>query len=347
MTRAWIDLPLDRPISVVGAGANDVLIRAESAPPGAPAVVSPAADLTQRPAALVTGLLSGLDRIARELFPAWLPAAEPIEDATGAGIVAVRSIAQRTARETGQYGPFLADLAERALRLRSSWTDDAAVRFDRGTRARGLARVIAASYRRAATVLLLPVPGPPAEVPEQQLMTAAHWLTDNGFGVWLTGTPLAERHRFGPVPPGPPPPGPEPAPALVPACSPGYPPIPGRPHPASRAERMLEAGLAGRDWAAGRAWNQHHQVHTLANPVRLDLLWRPERLIVEIDGDEHRGAARFAADRQRDVLLQLSGYAVLRFTNDQVIDHRDLVLSQIRTFLAGRRAGPHERIPHD
>ena len=33
------------------------------------------------------------------------------------------------------------------------------------------------------------------------------------------------------------------------------------------------------------------------------------------------------------MLLQLAGYAVLRFTNTQVIQHRDLVLSQIRQFL--------------
>ena len=118
-----------------------------------------------------------------------------------------------------------------------------------------------------------------------------------------------------------------------------YPPVAGRPHPASVAERTLETALAVCDWAAGRAWNQTHRPHPLVNPIRVDLLWRDERCVIEIDGAEHRSAIMFAADRQRDVRLQLDGYAVLRFTNAQVITDTESVLHQIERFLQGRRLG--------
>ncbi|MFC4071303.1 endonuclease domain-containing protein [Actinoplanes subglobosus] len=314
--------------------ASEIAMAAESRAESAPAVVAYHADVTQRLAPLVADLLARLDRIARELYPAWLPAATQITSPAGAGVVAVRSIALREARETGQFGPFLADLAERSLLPGRTRPD---TRFGRETRARGLARVIAASYDRTATVILVNLVADLTEVQEDTLTAAARWLTDSGFGVWFIGIPLRTAdtvERVSVVMPRTEPAddGPAEAGAII------YPAVPGRPHPASEAERALEASLGMVEWSAGRAWNQHHQVHPLANPVRLDLFWRAERLVVEIDGDEHRAPVRFAADRQRDVLLQLAGYAVLRFTNSQVLEHRDLVLTQIREFLAGRRA---------
>ncbi|MBF8185189.1 DUF559 domain-containing protein [Nonomuraea sp. K274] len=99
----------------------------------------------------------------------------------------------------------------------------------------------------------------------------------------------------------------------------------------------LEAALVRCEWAYGRAWNQTYQPHPLAAPIRVDLLWEKERCVVEIDGADHRGAATFAADRQRDVRLQLDGYAVLRFTDVQVLIDMDTVIRQIGRFLRGRR----------
>jgi very-short-patch-repair endonuclease len=111
----------------------------------------------------------------------------------------------------------------------------------------------------------------------------------------------------------------------------------GKPHPTSRVEVVLEAALTDRAWAAGRAWNYTVRPGTLVNPVRVDLLWKRERCIVEIDGDDHRTAGKYADDRQRDVLLQLNGYAVLRFTNTQVLDDIENVLALLQQFLANRR----------
>jgi very-short-patch-repair endonuclease len=118
----------------------------------------------------------------------------------------------------------------------------------------------------------------------------------------------------------------------------GHPPVANVPHPASRAERALEAALAACDWASGRAWNRPYRSHALANPIRVDLMWPAERCVVEIDGPDHRSHDKFAADHRRDVQLQLDGYAVLRFTNDQVLADTGIVVDQLRRFLQKRRA---------
>ncbi|GII42256.1 endonuclease domain-containing protein [Planotetraspora phitsanulokensis] len=126
----------------------------------------------------------------------------------------------------------------------------------------------------------------------------------------------------------------------------GYPAVTGRPHPASAAEQALERALASSQWAAGRAWNQTHRSHALARTFRLDLLWREERCVVEVDGPEHREAVRFEADRRRDVQLQLDGFAVLRFTNDQIASDLAAVVRQLERFVTSRRTGTFEGSHH-
>ncbi|MET7396357.1 DUF559 domain-containing protein [Dactylosporangium sp. NPDC005572] len=305
----------------------------EPLPANAPAIVRWTAPPRPRAATVVAALLIELDRIARELFSAWLPEAADIDSAAGAGAAAVRSIALKAAQARGHFGPFLADLAERSLRRRAGLTGP----YSPEVRAAELAKVIADAYGRHRTAILIRVD----DEADQALAAAGRWLCDAGFGIWFTGwlprTDAVEVVRFAaPVDVGEPL---EDEPV-------SYPAIAGRPHPASRAEQLLEASLAPLAWAADREWNQTYQPHPLTNPIRVDLLWRAERLMVEIDGAEHCQPARFAADRQRDVLLQLDGYAVLRFTNHQVLTHRDLVLRQIEQFLAGRRAGAHKGVTH-
>ncbi|MFI5932170.1 endonuclease domain-containing protein [Actinoplanes sp. NPDC051494] len=343
MAQAWKDLPLDRPISIEGPGAAILALSIETLPPGAPAIIVYAAAGERGPAPIIASLLALLDRSARELFPVWLPQARHLDGPAGAGVTAARSMALRTAERHGHYGPFLADLAERAVTHRTR----PGSRLSDETRATGLARIIAASFDRPRTALLVRVPDALPPVSEQALVAAAQWFCDAGaFGAWFTGAPLHATDTVERVPLSLPAAATLPPAEPLPAGSVRYPAIAGHPHPASRAEQLLEAALRTADWAAGREWNQPHQVHPLTSPVRLDLLWRAERCVVEIDGPEHRQADQFAGDRQRDVLLQLHGYAVLRFTNDQVTQHCDLVLSQIRQLLVGRRAGHNERSPH-
>ncbi len=51
---------------------------------------------------------------------------------------------------------------------------------------------------------------------------------------------------------------------------------------------------------------------------RVDLLCREHRIVVELDGPEHRIEPKFGNDRHRDYELLTAGYLVLRLTNDQV-----------------------------
>ncbi|NRQ40944.1 DUF559 domain-containing protein, partial [Nonomuraea sp. NN258] len=116
-----------------------------------------------------------------------------------------------------------------------------------------------------------------------------------------------------------------------------FPAVPGMPHPGRRAEQALEAALAPLDWAAGREWNRTYQSHPLSPPIRVELMWPAERCAVQVDGPEHRERARFAADRQRDVRLQLDGFAVLRFPDFQVMADIETVVGQIGQLLRNHR----------
>jgi very-short-patch-repair endonuclease len=178
-------------------------------------------------------------------------------------------------------------------------------------------------------------------------VAAFEWLVYHGrAGVWLTGGRLPDGDRVRSVP----------APVTATAVDiakvgmsteaattglprVGYPALAGRPHPASAAEQALEAALVTRSWAAGRRWNQTYHFGPLANPVKLDLLWPAERCVVEVDGPEHHGLARYEADRRRDVNLQLDGLAVLRFTNAQIYHDVESVVRQIERFIHMRRNG--------
>jgi Protein of unknown function (DUF559)/Transcriptional regulator, AbiEi antitoxin len=68
------------------------------------------------------------------------------------------------------------------------------------------------------------------------------------------------------------------------------------------------------------------------SPVKLDFLWRRERLIVETDGHRfHRTRQSRQRDTRRDVLLRLAGFEPVRFTGRQVVFEKEWVT---RTLLA-------------
>ncbi|MEV0459879.1 endonuclease domain-containing protein [Catellatospora methionotrophica] len=347
-------------------------------PEDAPAVLTFRPPVSAAAAEVVACALDELETAALRLFPAWLPTAEHLEGPGGAGVPAVRALAAEVAATTRHFGPFLADLAEQALRalpdrrrVATTVTPTSAVgpdgwaggdqagpvprrrpiagRFAPEVRATGLARVLGESYRRPYVALLVEVPGVLA-VPQQRALAAAgDWLAAHGgFAVWLTG---GELPAAGPVTVHPvrlpehvaalaatvtegPGAGPGPAPATL-----IFPPVEGRPRADSEAETALEAALVEAAWAVGRSWNRRY-------PARphyvIDLVWPDERCAVEIDGDEHRGPHKFAHDRRRDVLLQLDGFAVLRFTNDQVLHERGQVLAHLKQYLRSRRTDAHK-----
>src|SRR5262245_6111233 len=344
----WGQLPIGRVPRLAGASSAALALTLTSPPDGAPTVLIYRPQPVETPAEFVAGALSELESVAVGLFPAWLPEAAGIAGPGGAGVDAVRGLAMRLAPATGQFGPFLADLAEMALRGGSR----RAGRFSPEIRVAGLARVIARSYGRPALALLVDVPTGLAVPAEHSLVAGCEWLANRGgLGVWLIGT-LSTVDWIATETVRPPEPtasiarAVEPAPraANLPAVT--YPPLAGRPHPASRAERDVEEALAVLPWAAGRAWNQTYQPRPLEPPVRLDLLWRAERCVVEFDGPEHRDPLRFEADRRRDRLLQIDGYVVLRFTNDQVAHDVAAVVSQIEQLVTARRRAAKEGQRH-
>jgi very-short-patch-repair endonuclease len=70
----------------------------------------------------------------------------------------------------------------------------------------------------------------------------------------------------------------------------------------------------------------------------VDFLWRSQRLVVEADTFiYHRGSVPFQTDHERDLDLRQRGYAVLRFTDQQLEAEPDRVAADIRDELATER----------
>jgi len=67
-------------------------------------------------------------------------------------------------------------------------------------------------------------------------------------------------------------------------------------------------------------------------------MWAEDLVVVEVDGSEHLEPEHYAADRRRDVDLQLAGYAVLRFPNAEVEHDVGAVAARIERMLWNRRA---------
>lgn len=350
----WWDAPPKAQVSFL-AGADPELLGVDldPLPDGAPAVVQfrPAAAVPF--AGQIAVFLDELDRVALALFPAWLPGAERLDGPQGHGLAAVRALAGDAAARSRNFGPFLADLAERALR---GGVPAGRSRFPAEVRAAGLARVVADAHGREVPAVLIHVPGGLTPAAEAAFTRAAEWLAHNGrLAVWLAGAPLhtvdrirtvpvtlpphltrlaAEAHRVarpaGDV---------EHGPVLV------IPPLSGQPRRDSPAETTLERALAPHDWARGRRWNHTYEWHVLGQCYRLDLFWPEEKLVVEVDGPEHRRPVPFADDHRRDVHLHLQGHAVLRFTNDEVLTDVGAVVAKLCNMLHQRRS-VKEKIAH-
>jgi very-short-patch-repair endonuclease len=328
-------LPIDRVVRIAGPSEEQLAVSLDPLPEGAPVVIRyrvAAAPLSAL--AVVEDILDRLEVVARELFPAWLPEAEAISTGSDFDRRVVRQLARRMASATEHFGPFLADVAEAALSGRA-----VVHRFEPELRARGLARIIGDAYGRTGVVLLVGPADGLAEDEQRRVAVACEWLTDHGdFGVWLTGDALPVVDRFSAYL--------VPVPAAIEAASPEdterrpvieYPALAGRPHPGSEIEQELARLLDRCEWAAGRIWNFNYERHSLAPRIRVDLVWQTERVVVEIDGPEHRDRANYAADRRRDNLLLLDGFAVLRFTNEDVAHDPQWVLATIEQLLTMKR----------
>jgi very-short-patch-repair endonuclease len=73
--------------------------------------------------------------------------------------------------------------------------------------------------------------------------------------------------------------------------------------------------------------------------IKVDFLWRRERLVVETDGHPfHRTRQSRERDTRRDVLLRLEGFEPVRFTGRQVVLEKEWVTRTLLT-LASRADG--------
>jgi very-short-patch-repair endonuclease len=71
-------------------------------------------------------------------------------------------------------------------------------------------------------------------------------------------------------------------------------------------------------------------VNARVGRYEVDFLWRPERLIVEIDGFAyHASRAAFERDRLRDAELQAAGYRVIRITWRQLEAGHEAVIARL------------------
>lgn len=70
--------------------------------------------------------------------------------------------------------------------------------------------------------------------------------------------------------------------------------------------------------------------------IEVDAVWRPQRLVVELDGWEfHRTRQAFQRDRDRDNVLTAKGWTVLRFTHADVMRRPATTVQRIRQAATG------------
>jgi len=120
-----------------------------------------------------------------------------------------------------------------------------------------------------------------------------------------------------------------------------------RQHGALALRRLLDA-LAGTDAADLRSTLevlllQLSDDHQLPEPVAnaqvkgftVDFYWPHKRLTIEADSyTYHSMPSTFESDRERDQLLTLAGYTVIRFTYKQVTRQRNAVADRVRRLLS-------------
>jgi very-short-patch-repair endonuclease len=96
-------------------------------------------------------------------------------------------------------------------------------------------------------------------------------------------------------------------------------------HAPTPAEKALWQLLRGR--ALGARFRRQHGIGGFI----VDFVCLPFKLVVEADGTSHAGLER--RDGERDLFPRASGFAVIRFSNQQVLTHPEAVVAEIRTAL--------------
>jgi very-short-patch-repair endonuclease len=66
----------------------------------------------------------------------------------------------------------------------------------------------------------------------------------------------------------------------------------------------------------------------------VDFACHEKRIVIELDGGHHNDESQLEKDRRRTALLEASGYRVLRFWNNDVMNNIDGVLAVISESIA-------------
>ncbi|CAM3408409.1 endonuclease domain-containing protein [Tsukamurella hominis] len=335
------DLPVGGVARLRGTSASALASAAERRGPQDPVVVFPGLTLPlpSSPGAIIDDVLNREVAVAFEVFPAWLP--DPALAPESGGVLdrfAARELAHRHDGGRG-IGTALGALATAALRPESA---RGFAELPAADRRDALEYALTRSYHAPSVALAIDVERPLAPHLGDALSTASQWLARGDSAVWLCGPGAAALDRF-PAVDGPPlvaEPSREPSEYTVGLEPlPTFPPVAGKPHPASAAEQCLERGLVSQAWAAARHWNYAIDLGPLSRPVRVDLLFPQPRLVVEVDGPDHRGHEKYEADRCRDADLMLAGFRVLRLTNARILDDLAESVSIIRTLVTATGSG--------
>jgi very-short-patch-repair endonuclease len=123
----------------------------------------------------------------------------------------------------------------------------------------------------------------------------------------------------------------QPARVAVPIDEPWLAPWLGSPHPLSETEQRLERALrTDKELSSLFDCNQFIETVRGSRP-KVDFVWGQGRLVVELDGyGSHGNRAAFMYDRHRDYELMLSGYTVLRISNDEIAQDIGKAVEKIR-----------------
>ncbi|MEP2989035.1 MAG: DUF559 domain-containing protein [Parasphingorhabdus sp.] len=98
---------------------------------------------------------------------------------------------------------------------------------------------------------------------------------------------------------------------------------------ATPAERKLWPYLSARK-LSGTRFNRQ----VCIGPYICDFAARTERLVIELDGDSHSN--QVAYDRERTSFLEAQGYRVVRFSNSEVAENVEGVVTQIGELLENK-----------
>ena len=286
-------------------------------------------------ASMTQFIVEQIEFAAIALFPSWLKEAGGIETPGGAGREALALLAKAAAARTDLFGPYLLAIADAGL---CKSPHSLSGKFASQTVLRECYKLLCRAYETERVALILDL----GDARDNEVLIAAQEAglfiaAQDAFLVWLTGTYVAQLSRLPVQAQGRPEASEDrrnrPPPPLVQIT-----PLAGRPNPLSKTETRLEIVLSRHTWASGRAWNATWSNSALNNPIRVDLLWEAERLVVELDGYDHLVPEKYANDRARDRALQFAGFTVLRFTNQEIADDISRIASEIERFLTQAKA---------